>query len=376
VGGAVSGPAAWVVKKESFTALGDPWTIQGIPLAWPSSVNGFTYGVTALAQNIRRQDPHLVQLEAQLLTSARGRWDNFLIADVPHMFDGSFRSVFGVRYKKDFDSRFFGIGNDTTVDQQRIEDDDVLYQNNRTRPIVDLIFLKRFGKYFSTGPTMGFKWMTIFAPPGSLLAFESPLGIGGGNTHYLGWAMVISTLDFEAYPSDGVWHEIFYAYYNEFIGSDYNFQAATYTYRRYLRLADELILAYRNLFEVLWGEVPFYELGPVRGTDPSFDSGGGNRFLRGFEENQFIDNVKMWMGLELRWDFKRTTFMNQPFVIGLVPFFDIGRVWDKFFPLDFSNLHASAGLGARLIWNRLVGRMDVAATKQGSTIYLTIGNTF
>src|SRR5687767_4853599 len=73
-----------VIKKKAFDLWGDPWTFQGIPLIFPSSDNGFNLGLKVALQNIRRQDPHKFEIEAQILASDKGRYKHRFRADYPH----------------------------------------------------------------------------------------------------------------------------------------------------------------------------------------------------------------------------------------------------------------------------------------------------
>lgn len=365
-----------VIKKKAFDLWGDPWTFQGIPIILPSPSTGFNLGVKVQLQNIRRQDPHKMELEAQVLASDRGRYKHSFRIDYPHALDGKFRFTARVAYDRDISFRYYGISNNTKPDPELVRQDSVLFQNVRAGPNFTFSALRHMSRRIRTGPIIGFKWTEITAPAGSLLAAERPIGIDGGRTHYLGWAAIHDTLDFEPYPSRGATHELFFYLYRPWTGSTYNFTRATYTYRRYFLLHRRLILAHRTFFEVLSGDVPFYELGATGGSNPTI-AFGGDRFMRGYDSNRFIDHLRFALGFELRWDPLFFDFARQDLTVGFVPFFDIGRVWPKFFPLDVSRFHASTGWGARLIWNsRLVVRADFAVNPEGTALIVNLGNSF
>ena len=80
-----------IVKKKAFDLWGDPWTIQGVPVAFPSDSTGFNLGLRVAVQNIRRQDPHKFELETQVLASDGGRYKHFVRIDYPWIMDGRFR---------------------------------------------------------------------------------------------------------------------------------------------------------------------------------------------------------------------------------------------------------------------------------------------
>jgi outer membrane protein assembly factor BamA len=364
-----------IVKKKSFDMWDEPWTMQGIPLIFPSSDNGFNVGLRLQLQDIKRQDPHKYEVIAQVLASDAGRYKHLFLVDIPHALDDKLRFTARVQYDRDISIPFFGLGNDTVADRSQLGKTD-LYRYVRSSPTIRFDFLRRFGKNWRLGPLIGFQWMNIAFPAGSLMDQQKPFGYQGGNSHYFGFAVVRDTLDFEPYPSRGGVDELYFYWYNKFLGSDYEFRRVTYTYRRYLMLHRRLILAHRTLFEFLDGDVPFYELGAVGGSNPALAL-GGSRFFRGYQDNRFTDKVRLDSVFELRWDPMFFAFAKQDITVGLVPFFDIGRVWPRLIPFELGTWHASTGVGARMIWNsRLVIRGDMAVTQEGTAFYVDINNSF
>jgi Omp85 superfamily domain len=365
-----------IIKKKAFDLWGDPWTLQGIPLVFPSSTNGFNLGLHLAFQDIRRQDPHKMEIEGQVLASDAGRYKHFIKLDIPHLLDGKFHLTTRVAYDRDIAFRYYGIGNDNPLDKAAQNSNNPLYQNVRAGPNITLEFLRNFGRNVSLGPIFGFRWTEITAPPGSLLLEQQPIGINGGRTDYLGLAFVYQTLDFAPYPTQGLSNEIFLYWYAPFLGSDYNYFRATYTFRQFIPLHRELTFAYRTLFEVLNGSVPYYELGSVGGADPTIGF-GGDKFLHGFDSNRFIDKIRFTLGVELRWDPLNFIFAKQDITIGFVPLFDIGRVWDSFEHWNWGDWHASVGVGNRIIWNnRFIIRTDFAINEESYGIYVELGSAF
>jgi hypothetical protein len=365
-----------IVKKKSFDMFDDPWTMQGIPLIFPGGANGFNLGLHLQLQDIKRQDPDKLEIVGQVLASDAGRYKHQFIIDVPHAWDDRLRFTMRLQYDRDITIPYLGIGNDTKVNYQLLNNNSPFYQYVRSSPTLRFDFLRRVGEHWRLGPIVGFQWMSLSYPAGSLLDQQRPLGINGGSTHYIGLAVVRDTLDFEPYPSRGSWNELYLYWYNHIWGADYNFFRATYTYRRYILLNRRLILANRTLVESLTGDVPFYELGEVGGFNPALTL-GGSRFFRGYQDNRFTDKIRFDTAFELRWDPIFFPFYHQDFTIGFVPFFDFGRVWPQFFPLDLSDWKATTGVGVRLIWNsRLVVRGDLAVTPEGTAFFIDINNVF
>ncbi len=366
-----------IVKKKTFEFDGDPWTMQGIPIVFPSPATGFNLGLRLQLQNIRRQDPHEAEIIAQVLSSDRGRQKHQLQVDFPWALHNKYRITARLAYDRDISFHYFGIGNNLPFSVTLIEDpNSIEYRNIRQGPSLNLQFFRYFSRYWRGGPFINLKWTQIEYPAGSLIDREQPVGIRGGRTHSLGLALIYDTLDFEPYPSRGSYHELFFYLYDKSITfSDYDFTRLTYTFRRFISLHRRLIFAHRTLAEWLSGNVPYYEMGAVGGTFAQ-SAIGADLFFRGYDVNRFIDKLRLILGFELRWDPLFTSFLGQDLTVGFVPFFDIGRVW-KSVPESFDDWHASGGWGVRLIWNsRLVVRFDTAFTPDGIRVVANIGNAF
>ncbi len=365
-----------IVKKKTFELWGDPWQMQGLPLIFPSSTSGFNLGLKLALQNVIRQDPHQLELEAQILTSDRGRYKHFFRFDAPHAFKDRLRLTFRFGYDRDIALPYFGLGNETSIDWNAYNNDNPLYQNVRVGPSVDLQALYRFADFWRVGPVVHLRWTDVTAPITSLLTTEQPVGTNGGRTHGVGLALVRDQLDWEPYPSRGSYHELMFLTHGPFTGSNFNFNRGTYTYKRFFLIHRRLIFAHRTLFEFLDGEVPFFEMSSVGGISPSL-AFGGERFLRGFEGAQFLDKIRVAMGFELRWDPLFFAFAKQDITMGFVPWVDLARVWPSVFPLRLGGWHVAGGWGVRLIWNsRLVIRGDLSFSSNGMDFLVTLGNAF
>jgi outer membrane protein assembly factor BamA len=365
-----------IIKKKSFDMFGDPWTLQGLPLIFPTSDNGFNLGLHIFMQDIRRQDPEKFALEGQVLASDEGRYKHFLRFDYPHALDGRYRITSRFAYDREISLGYYGIGNNTPIDTSQLNRATPLYQMVNTAPSFTLQFMRYFGSQTRIGPIIGLKWTTIGAPDGSLLQQQQPLGLNGGRTHYIGLAIINDTTDFEPYPSRGMANELYLNWYTPLLGSNYNFFRGTYFFRKYWPLHRTLIFAHRTMFEVLSGDIPFYEMQSIGGLEPTI-SFGGDKYFEGYVPNQYIDRIRLVFGFEFRWDPISFQFYKQDISIGFVPWVDFGRVWPSVLPIDFSNIHASTGWGARIIWNsRLIIRADFAINIEGSMFVINLGNSF
>jgi hypothetical protein len=365
-----------IVSRRGFRFLGDPWTLQGIPLLFPSADTGFNLGLNAVFANVKREDPHEMEIAAQALASDAGRYKHFLRLDLPHAFNDQYHITGRVSYNRDINFRYFGIGNETPADRELIKADSIIYKNQRTGPGFNLAILKYVNRYFQMGPLLGLKWTDVTYPTGSLLDNEKPLGIAGGKTHNIGFAFVYDALDFAPNPRRGNFHELFLNWSTKYLGSDYDFLRSTYTFRRFWSLYPTLTLAHRTLFEVISGDAPFFELGAVGGSDSTIGF-GGDKFIRGYQSNRFIDHIKMALGFELRWEAFEFGWAKQKLEVVFAPWVDLGRVWNQLLPLQIGTIHASTGWGTRITWNdRFIIRGDFALTPEGSALYVELGHSF
>lgn len=365
-----------VIKRKGFEMWGDPWTVQGIPLIFPSGDTGFNLGVHGILSNIRRTDPHKMQITGQILASDRGRYKHFVIVDMPHLWSGKYRFTGKVAYNRDINFRYFGIGNETTIDRGALDNDAPLYKNTRVGPSLNLRFLAEIGDHFLTGPLLNLKWTNVEAPTGSLLTAQNPSGSAGGNTHSVGWAFVYDTQDFEPYPTSGHFLELYVNKYAKWTGADFDFLRTTFTWKHYYPLHSKLTFAHRTLIESLAGDAPFYELGAVGGSDNTIGF-GGDRFMRGYQSNRFIDHIRTIIGFELRWDPILFNFANEDVILGFVPFIDIGKVSNTMENYFKGMVHASTGWGFRINWNkRFIVRYDLAVNQEEASMFLELGNSF
>jgi hypothetical protein len=365
-----------VVEKKFFELWGDPWTMQGLPIVFPSPSTGLNLGLKLMVQNIRRQDPHKYELDAQVLVSDRGRMKHALRVDVPHAISDRVRFTGRIAYDRDLTLPYFGIGNEVYLNPADLERDLPLFENTRSSPSITLDSLIYASKRVRLGPIAGFRWTDVSYPNPSLLAQQQPLGVDGGKTHYVGFGIMYDSLDWEPYPSQGAYHELFVRWHDRFIGSDFTFRRYTYTFRWYHRLHRRLVFGQRWIAEWLDGNVPFFEMAALGGSWPSI-AWGADRFMRGYEANLFVDKARIAASFELRWDPIYFTFYGQDITLGFVPFVDTGRVAPSFDKFSTKGWKGSLGMGVRVIaQTRLVVRADFAVTQDAAAFYVNLGNSF
>jgi outer membrane protein assembly factor BamA len=196
--------------------------------------------------------------------------------------------------------------------------------------------------------------------------------------------------DFELNPGRGMLHEFSLRYSPGALGgTKLDYGGATLGLRFYQTIIDEyLVFACRLYGDVLFGAVPFTELGRA-GAFVTYEMPGGSDGVRGVPLGRFSGKLKTVANFELRSMFLRFTVLKQKFKVGAAAFFDTGRVWSDWSSppsLDGTGfgMKYGAGGGIRLQWGSVIlVRIDVAyspnATDAGGLpvgIYAQAGQLF
>ena len=195
--------------------------------------------------------------------------------------------------------------------------------------------------------------------------------------------VVFSSLDRPTSPSQGMLHELSFRGGPTFgAGGTYGYGGINAQLRFFLpMLEDRLVGAYRILLDGLFGNPPMPELARYGGTDHEFGIGGSNG-VRGVPRQRYHGKVKMVSNLEVRSVLLRTKLARRSFDLGLVAFFDTGRIWADWKPSpefdgEAFGFKVGVGGGLRLQWGpNFVLRTDVAWSPDGIGVYLDAGHAF
>ncbi len=162
----------------------------------------------------------------------------------------------------------------------------------------------------------------------------------------------------------------------------------TADFRLYVPIIDRqrLVLASRVLFDILLGDVPFYEL-TWMGTFGS-DGFAGDRNVRAAPEGRHAGVAKVVGGMELRSLFAPFRLFNMNMIFGLVFFLTIGHSWTTLDPEPpYMNNGASsswgAGMGLLLRWGEtIMVRIETGYSPDASDagwpvgFYMTLGYAY
>ena len=144
---------------------------------------------------------------------------------------------------------------------------------------------------------------------------------------------------------------------------------------------DWLVVAGRVLADALFGQPPLHELARFAGQWPDYGPGGATS-VRGIPLQRYHGKIKLMGNLELRSKFVRFNFANRPLSLGLIGFFDAGRVWADWRPeptLDGEALGIGVGVGGglRVQWGgTFVVRADVGWSPDGLGVYFDVNHIF
>jgi outer membrane protein assembly factor BamA len=194
----------------------------------------------------------------------------------------------------------------------------------------------------------------------------------GGWSNNIKLGVVYDTRDFEPNPMKGMWSEVVVFTAPKFLGNgDFGYTKISATHRQYFTLVKEkLSFAYRlNYQGTIAGTVPFY-MQPYMinsfSNTSNTDGLGGSKTVRGVLRNRVVGDAFAMGNAELRWKFFRTVVFNQNLYLGLNLFADAGQVLKKidvdeskfpagvrpdFYKKDAESLHATLGLGFRIVLN-------------------------
>ncbi|PJZ36423.1 peptide-binding protein [Leptospira levettii] len=207
------------------------------------------------------------------------------------------------------------------------------------------------------------------------------IGVHGGNLNYMRGGIAFDTRDYEPDPDRGWLIEYNVNKAERSIGSDFNylrhFGQIKNFYQPFPKLFEEFVIAQRAALTKIEGEVPFFEYRYLFSIDGPMGALGGQNTLRGYRQERFVGPVIGFYNIELRYRVGSFTLWDQFFQLSIVPFYDVGRVWDKIKQVSTMDYKHSRGLGLRLIWDQAtVILMDYAYSREDQLFYLDIGHTF
>lgn len=212
----------------------------------------------------------------------------------------------------------------------------------------------------------------------SKLFDENPYGYSGGALFSLTTGLTFDSRDYIPNPYHGTYNEALIG----FTIGDYNFQRLSIIHTAYFGIFKttkmHLIFAERVYFDNIFGDAPFFKMGKLGGS--KIISGfGGSSSIRGIPAYRHIGNFKIMFNPELRWRFfnYRLFPKSDMWHLELVLFSDIGNAWDTIHSFTFAEVHATWGIGLRILWGEdFIAAFDFAFWGEEVGIYMGLNHQF
>lgn len=211
-------------------------------------------------------------------------------------------------------------------------------------------------------------------------------GYNGGRIGLLQMGIMWDTRDLEPDPSRGVFIEYAQEFSNTWTGSQFNFSKhlvqAIFYQRLFPQTFSRMVWASRFALGGIRGShIPFTEAFDQWGSSEGagHPTLGGDRTLRGYRESRFVASMAGWANTELRTRLFEVDILNQHLAFSIVPFYDVGRVWNDFgeFFSDWRRFRGAPGLGARIAWNQAtILRFDYSYSREDSQFFFVFGHAF
>lgn len=331
--------------------------LEALPILTYDTDVGFGYGGKGFLLNALGESE---SFDLVIFNSTKGEQWYRLVASVP-----DFELRQGTRYPFSFDlivdydqylkNNFFGIGQDTRKEEgetytKKALEIQMLVSRGFTERIVGQAGLK-----FKSVRNLGYQPSGIFAAalPGinhghsqGLTLFAS-LRYDSRNSYINPSRGNVVRIDLEKGTGEPL--------------SDYGLESGAISLQTYHTLFyPKTVLAARVMAQSVGGSnLPVHLL-------PSL---GGNRTLRGYPQDRFIDNVAIVSNVEVRfpivWRFD-----------GLI-FYDAGKVAPRWNGLQFGHgWKTNVGIGLRFIMETFVVRADLGLSEEGSGFYFNFGHLF
>lgn len=366
-----------------------------MPLLAYTSDNGLGFGVRAeLAQKKPGVLPHRAAYMLQLYASLQKYHYHLFRYDRVHPGGNErLRLTLNGVYRQWGKDRYFGIGNNTArIRSLAGEDEPSRY--GLIQPLLHATLRLQLSGSLVCFLALQGKWSHSASDPGSLLTLEHPLGIDGGFDVLVASGILYDSRQPEADPQRGMFAEASgFGTLPLGLGPG-KLLGAYLSWRGYLALFPWLVVASRVMTELMFGEVPFYEMVLWHGSLP-IAGFGGFEGVRGLPFGRFRAPHRVVGSLELRLRLLERPVFGRPSALQLGLFGDGGMVWGGKSPagdLPGSTLpvHLTYGMGLRLVYaESFVGRLDVGmgsdpvreptgqiTNERSLGIYLTFGQAF
>jgi outer membrane protein assembly factor BamA len=396
----------------------------GLPLANSDPDTGFGFGARvyrfengARDSELFRYTPYRHRLFAQAFFATKGYQYHLLDWDAPYLDDTPFRLKGSLIFERNSATNYFGNGT-RTLDRLRYPGADRTFASyddyaEAQRSTGGGVFT-RYDQYILTRPKavvsverdffgglvralVGFnasyvsvdQWTgrddegSVQAPTRleEDCAGGRARGCNGGFNNSLKLGLAFDTRDFEPDPNSGAFIELTTELAGRPIGSQFDWARATFSPKFYWspfpKLTD-LVVATRLVGQVQTADTPVFSMNELSFTDVNREGLGGLRTMRGYKLNRFVGRALALANIEVRWTFAEIhPLRRQRFAFMIVPFFDVGRVFDSIYDFELARFRHAQGAGFRIAWNQAtIINFDYGISREGQALYINFNHPF
>ena len=237
--------------------------------------------------------------------------------------EGKYMFEFGIGYRS-FPEFLLGIGNDVT------REDNV--EEIKVQKIA--FFAKQYWtviKDFKIGPEYYFMDYLSIEKEEDTFITDTVIGYDGGLTSGIGISAIYDKRDYRYNPSKGGYAEVSYVFYNGVFGSNFNYGDFYVDLRKYFNPYLKHVYAFQLYTGFKVGQVPFYSLNMMGGTDR----------MRGYYYGAIRDKAI----IDAQFEYRMPVWK----MFGVTAFVGAGRVAPKFNELSFNDLWYCGGFGLRIM---------------------------
>jgi outer membrane protein assembly factor BamA len=210
-----------------------------------------------------------------------------------------------------------------------------------------------------------------------------PESYNGGRMGLLQIGLIYDTRDLETDPTRGILAEYAQEISDDWTGSEFSFSKHLLQLVHYSKIASpqktrcvfaqRVALGYNRGTRIPWTEV----LDQWSANYGGITALGGPMSMRGYRRGRFVAPVTCFINSELRFRFAQRRVWRQQLALSLVPFVDVGNVWDGWDKLDMQMWKWSVGSGLRLVWNQsTVLRADLAFSQEDRQFFFGFNHVF
>jgi outer membrane protein assembly factor BamA len=249
---------------------------------------------------------------------------------------------------------FYGIGNAIPSNYSE------KYLSYFSRFRLNVLYEIKPHLYF--GPRIWFEQQDIRNfESGKLIDTASINGSRGSTTPGFGFTINLDYRDNLFYPRKGLFSEIAIQTFQKTLGSNFVWTRYLADVSKYFPISKRSVLAFNGLIDINTGNPPFTLMASL----------GGTKRMRGYYEGRFRDNNSVLFQSEFR----------SPLIgrFGFTIFGSIGAVASRINEFSSANIRSTLGTGLRFRIDRkekLNLRLDIAAGKNSTALYFTVGEAF